>query len=295
MSMRVQAEFGDRFEAHVAAAPGGWLTASPQALTWWTTDGPGEPIVISDALPGPLTWLSRTGHIGWGAGVLDGTELQWLSADVGRDLLSDVGDLAARSFSMVLGAVSGDESEAFVSYRRPRSRVRGGSDHAELLRQGVVKPDGTVVEIVPPNLPTVVLWGDGELVLGAPGVVRVRRQAEDWQDYSLGDAAAPRSLTRGPDGLLAAGTARGDVVVFDEKGVRRQSWSAHEGPVTALSLAAGVLTSGGIDGMIRTWEGDLPRAESNIGRPVLDLASLGAGQVVAVVGNSGDAVVLLDL
>jgi hypothetical protein len=295
MALRVRAEFGDRFEAHLAAVPGGWISASSRALTRWTAVGPDEPLMVSEALPGPLAWLPRSGRIGWGPTVLADAEPRWPVGQLGRELLSDLGEQSARSFSLVTGAVSGEESEIFVVFGRAQSRVRGAPDHAETVRQAIVRPDGTVLEPLSGTRPTVVMWGDGDLAVGAPGLLRVRPKIGDWQHLDLGATTAPRSLARGPGDLIAAGTARGGVLIFDDGGNRRHSWSAHEAPVTAVCFASNVVVTGATDGLIRTWEGGRSTGELATNRPVVDLASVGDGRVVAVVGSSGDAVLLLDL
>jgi hypothetical protein len=286
-----------RFDDRLAAVPDGWATASSHALTTWRrsagilTPVTGRP--HDEAVVGPLTWLTRAGILGWGPLSCSGQQPSGSVRALLAIALADEGEGAAREFDLATGAVAGDVDRTFVSFRRRQSRVRGAPTRGDTVRSAIVDTSaGSVVEYVAGAVPTAVAWGDGPLVLGHPGRVRLRRDGS-WSDHDLPGPTAARAVCTAADAVIA-GTAAGVVARIDRSG-NVTTWPAHQGPVTALSVGAApeLIVSGGSDGMIRVWsDGDL-REEFAAGSPVDAVAGPVDGAVAALIGGSGGSLVIL--
>jgi hypothetical protein len=209
--------------------------------------------------------------------------------------LADHGEGAAREFDLAIGAVAGDARRTFVSFRRRQSRVRGAPTRGDTVRSAIVDAAaGSVVESVEGPVPTAVAWGDGPLVLGHPGRVRVRDDGS-WSDHELPGPTAARAVCAGADAVIA-GTAAGVVARIDRCG-DRTTWDAHQGPVMAVSVGIGavpeLIVTGGSDGLIRVWSGGELREEFAAGLPVDAVAGPVDGAVAALVGGAGGSLVIL--
>lgn len=317
MSLSVATRVDGRSADRVAAVPSGWVTASSHAVTRWdqSADGsliPATESPLNDAVSGPLTWLTEPETLGWGPLPYPAEGPAGSVRALLGIVLADLGEGAVREFDLAVGAIAGDARLTFVSARRRQSRVRGAATRGDTARSAIVDiVAGSMVEPVDGPVPVAAVWGDGPLVLGHPGRVRVRRDDGSWVDHDLSGPAAARSIgTRKGAGVVIAGTAAGVIARFDRDG-NRSTWEAHQGPVTAVAAGPGmgsagpgpeaagtgsgpeIVVTGGSDGMVRVWADGERRNEFAAGAPVAAVAGPVGGAIAVLLGGAGGSLLIL--
>lgn len=310
MGLSVATRVDGRPDDRVVAIPGGWVTASSHAVTRWdrSAEGSLSPVTeppLEEAVAGPLTWLTGPEKLGWGPLPYPKEGPAGSVRALLAIVLADLGEGAVREFDLAVGAIAGDARLTFVSARRRQSRVRGAATRGDTARSAIVDiVAGKLVEQVDGPAPVAAVWGDGPLVLGHPGRVRVRRDDGRWADHDLPGSAAARAICiRTVADTVLAGTAAGVVARFDRSG-NRSTWDAHQGPVTAVSAGPGpgpeVVVTGGSDGMVRVWaDGQLrdefaaAAAVAAAAAPVAAVAGPVDGAIAVLVGAPGGSLLIL--
>ena len=171
--------------------------------------------------------------------------------------------------------LTGQTDEVWNPALSPDGRILATADSSGILRLWRIQGGGDTAHFVALSQPvTAMAMAGSEVVLaGGDGTVEVRQPRIDaTRFYTTGDLRL-ESIAVSPDlGLLAAGSADGQIILLDAaSGTRLAAWPAHDGSVRGLSfLPDGIhLASGGADRIIRLW--DLRRQQAGIGQATLEI------------------------